>query len=266
MNLDTNSYRFISSKLNSLQSDLLVALPANCRYRHQTIQSKLSLLANYFSQTATIYEQNENSQSGFNFKKGKLKTSTSTDVNLLSLVTKQDKKMSVYGSIRYSIAQAKKTYASDYVSSSLSVNLGDFKATGEAELALWKNQKFDPRVNIDLDADVALASVNLYSKIGTNKVYGTLNARGAVGALYADATCILNKNEQTFEAGAGVCALRGEASISFNVFGAKITLTGTGSIGSAEANVSYHHKNREWEFGSKLGFIAGLGFKVKVNY
>lgn len=24
--------------------------------------------------------------------------------------------------------------------------------------------------------------------------------------------------------------------------------------------------NREWEFGSKLGFIAGLGFKIKVSY
>ena len=34
----------------------------------------------------------------------------------------------------------------------------------------------------------------------------------------------------------------------------------------AEEEVSFSHKNREWEFGSKLGFIAGLGFKVNVTY
>lgn len=30
--------------------------------------------------------------------------------------------------------------------------------------------------------------------------------------------------------------------------------------------MSYRHKNREWEFGSKLGFIAGTGFRLKVSY
>ena len=43
-------------------------------------------------------------------------------------------------------------------------------------------------------------------------------------------------------------------------------MTGSGSIGSAEANLTYHRSAKEWEFGSKLGFIAGLGFKVKVEY
>ena len=29
--------------------------------------------------------------------------------------------------------------------------------------------------------------------------------------------------------------------------------------------LSYRHRNREWEFGSKLGFIAGTGFKVNAS-
>lgn len=84
--------------------------------------------------------------------------------------------------------------------------------------------------------------------------------------MYADATCVLSMEEQTIKAGVGACALRGEASIAFNIFGVKVTLTGKGSLGSAEANFEYSHRNREWIIGSKLGFIAGLGFKIRVNY
>jgi len=51
-----------------------------------------------------------------------------------------------------------------------------------------------------------------------------------------------------------------------NILGAKVTLTAQGSVGSAEANFSYHFSSREWEIGSKLGFIAGLGFKINVSY
>ena len=65
---------------------------------------------------------------------------------------------------------------------------------------------------------------------------------------------------------AGAAAVQGEVQCAFELFGAKVTITGSGSLGSAQAELTYSHKNREWEFGSKLGFIAGLGFHVKVEY
>ena len=85
---------------------------------------------------------------------------------------------------------------------------------------------------------------------------------------FADATCkaAFSRKEQSFEAGVGVAALRGETRCVLNILGVKVTLTAQGSLGSAEANFSYHFSSREWEIGSKLGFIAGLGFKINVSY
>ena len=91
-------------------------------------------------------------------------------------------------------------------------------------------------------------------------------ALGLLMGWYRIAEAIFNLNEQTLDLGVGGSALKGEVEAAFHVFGAKVTLTGQGSVGSAELNMSYHHSNREWEFGSKLGFIVGTGFKVKVQY
>ncbi|MFR9254157.1 MAG: hypothetical protein ACLVJ6_00665 [Merdibacter sp.] len=77
---------------------------------------------------------------------------------------------------------------------------------------------------------------------------------------------VLSAQEQTLKLKAGAAAVQGEVQCAFELFGAKVTITGSGSLGSAQAELTYSHKNREWEFGSKLGFIAGLGFHVKVEY
>jgi hypothetical protein len=64
----------------------------------------------------------------------------------------------------------------------------------------------------------------------------------------------------------GAAALRGECSAAFSLFGVTVTMTGSASLLSTEASMTYRHKNREWEFGTSLGFIAGLGFNWKISY
>lgn len=104
------------------------------------------------------------------------------------------------------------------------------------------------------------------ARIGNSKVYASARATGQVGVAYANCKAVFSKKVQSFEAGVGVAALRGETRCVLNILGAKVTLTAQGSVGSAEANFSYHFSSREWEIGSKLGFIAGLGFKINVSY
>ena len=101
------------------------------------------------------------------------------------------------------------------------------------------------------------------ARIGNSKVYASARATGQVGVAYANCKAVFSKKVQSF---VGVAALRGETRCVLNILGAKVTLTAQGSVGSAEANFSYHFSNREWEIGSKLGFIAGLGFKINVSY
>lgn len=141
---------------------------------------------------------------------------------------------------------------------------GEIKSSISARL--WKNKKFDPRVVLQGEASVALLSSTVNARIGNSKVYASARATGQVGVAYANCKAVFSKKVQSFEAGVGVAALRGETRCVLNILGAKVTLTAQGSVGSAEANFSYHFSNREWGIGSKLGFIAGLGFKINVSY
>lgn len=265
MQINTDNYRSLSGKFNARKRLYIKGLQGISQSRHIQIQNKLSQIANYLSQSASIYEDNERSSNSI-FKDGKLFTSYNTNLNLPSLLSKGDKKSYFSGYAQYSFKEATLAYKNEYLNSTLSLNIGDAKVNVEAELSVWKDKVFDPSLEVDLRADVAVISGNLRAKLGNEYVNSTMNARGTVGALYAQAQCVLSKEEQTLDLGVGACALRGEAEVAINVFGAKVTLIAQGSLGSAEANLSYHHKNREWEFGSKLGFIAGLGFKVRVNY
>lgn len=187
-------------------------------------------------------------------------------MNVPSILQKKSTPSRLEVGFRYTMQEAKIAYQNEWLRSHVGVNLGDIKADAEARCVWFKNKSFDPDIKLELDADASLASANLRARVGGKKVYADLDARGAVGSLYADCFCILNKKEQSFKAAIGAAAVRGEASVCFNVFGVKITLTGQGSLLSAEANIEYKHANREWMFGSKLGFIAGLGFKIRVNY
>ena len=81
-----------------------------------------------------------------------------------------------------------------------------------------------------------------------------------------DLLSLLTKNEQTLRLKAGAAAISGEAQCVLHIFGAKVTLSASASLGSAEAEFVYSNSSREWEFGSKLGFIAGLGFRIKISF
>ena len=160
------------------------------------------------------------------WKPGKVNLIKYTNLNLVSQLTKQSRYS--YGSIRYtkSFKEWNKNYTKPYFHVGANATLLDGEIKSSISARIWKNKKFDPRI--------------------------VLNAFSA--------------KEQSFEAGVGVAALRGETRCVLNILGAKVTLTAQGSVGSAEANFSYHFSSREWEIGSKLGFIAGLGFKINVSY
>lgn len=261
MFINTDSYRMLGLRFQALRNDVIHSNHS----KQALIQNKLKALQSYFTETANLFEKYENENTGI-FTNGQLRMSHYENINVPAILMKQDKKSYFGFGAQYNIKEAALGYHNDLIDANLRMNIGDAKANVDAEFSLWKDEKWDPRFKAELDADVALLSANLQAKVGGSKLNATVDARGAIGALYADATCVLSAEEQTIKAGVGACALRGEASIAFNIFGIKVTLTGQGSLGSAEANFEYTHLNREWIIGTKLGFIAGLGFKIRVNY
>ena len=238
---------------------------ASLQYRHNQIQSRLQHLSSYLLSSAQLLENNESALS-WNVKKGIKNKSNYTNWNALSQMMRKSVKTTIQNSFVYTCCQAKGSYASEYINGDVTFKLGDFNAKGKVQCSLWKKKQFDPKIVFTAGLSASALKANGNLSIGTDSVFGKVEAEGYAGYAYANATAVFTPTEQTFEAGIGAAALKGSVTCSFHLFGSTVTLTGSGSIGSAEANVSYSHKNREWEFGSKLGFICGLGFKVKVNY
>lgn len=264
MNVDTSYLQSISNSLQSYIANLSFE-NASLQYRHNIIQSKLIGLSNYFNQSASLIQFLENNLQT-SYQKGKVTFTHSENLNVKGQFQKKPVTSTMSANIKVTCASASATFNSTFASAGGDISLGEIKAKGSCSLTLWKNKTFDPNVSLLASADASLVSTSVYTKIGTNDIYAMANASGQAGVVYANAKAVLNLNEQTLDLGIGAAAMRGECSFTFYVLGAKVVVTGSGSIGSAEANISYSHKNREWEFGSKLGFIAGLGFDVKVSY
>ncbi|MDO4466321.1 MAG: hypothetical protein Q4C49_04865 [Bacillota bacterium] len=278
MKADSNTYRHIANQIQSRINFGYVFEDPMKRYRHNAIQNKLSQLSSYFSQSANSIENNEYSLLSITpnsitstkegaFQDGHFSTNFNSLINWDSIFNKGNRKSSVTAGFQYAYKEATFFGVNDtYIRSRMNVNLGDVQASGMTKFSLWKDKIFHPDFTIVANMNAAVVAANSYVRLGTNNIFAQVSAKGSVGSVYANATAVLNMEEQTLDLGIGAAAARGEVRCSFTIFGYSVTLTGEGSIGSAEANISYSHKNREWEFGSKLGFIAGLGFKVHVNY
>lgn len=272
MPIDTAVYRRIANGLASRRK--YAAFPGNLplKKEHDRIQNTLDSYIDYFRKSANAYENTENHlmyKSGQSFsylKDGTFRFYHQEDWNALAQLTKKEKNTHLSIGAEYSFKEAGAVYRDELLDAGIQAHLGNIQAKGSCELGLWKEEEFDPRLELSLQAQASLLSLQGQAKIGTKNMY--LQARGDVdvGSVYAQATCIFNKEEQNLEASIGAAAVQGEASIAFHLFGAKVTVSVQGSLGSAEANLTYRHANKEWEFGSKLGFIAGLGFKIKVSY
>ncbi|MBQ0066102.1 MAG: hypothetical protein KBT48_10110 [Firmicutes bacterium] len=265
MNINTSQYRSLSKQIAGYIRYGYVFTTPSLSYRHNQIQKKLSSLSSYFSQSASSIETNESSL--LNSSRAGVQMSFNHYINWNSILSKKEGNSSANFNMKYAYKEVTAfQIQSKYFNSRMDFDIGQFRAQGDAKLAIWKNKILNPDLSLVGSLYASLFTTGVSAQLGNGQVYANLNANGSVGTVYANCKGVLNVKEQTLELGIGAAGAHGEVSCSFNVMGKRIILTGQGSIGSAEANISYSHKNREWEFGSKLGFIAGLGFKVHVNY
>lgn len=264
MKADTNVLQGVANQIVAYLANYTFDKPS-LQNRHTLIQYKLSNLSTYFTQSAAIVNQVESNLTT-SFNAGVFNFSHKENWNAISQMQKKDVSSTVSVTLQATYAQASATFSSTYVSAGGKLNVGDVKGTGKCSVSLWKDKEFDPSVKLEAGLSASLLSTNVNAKIGTNDIYAYGSVDGMAGVVYANSKAVLSFDEQSLNLGIGAAALKGSCTFSFHIFGATIELTGTGALGSFEANLSYSHKSREWEFGSKLGFIAGLGFDVKVSY
>ncbi len=266
MKVDSQHYQIISNELSRYIQGYPSLKNNQLYFRHGKIQTRLQNLSQYFKNSSLEIEKTETSilkkylEPGYFYKSGNVKP------NLKNILQQDGSIGNASLSMNYSYRQCRLSNANKYSSAYIDADVGKFRLKANTECTLYKEKKFNPSLSLKADASLSLLSGTMGARVGTSNIYGRAYASGQVGTVYAKCEAVLSKAEQGFDLGVGASALKGEVEASFNCFGAKVSVTGSGSIGSAEANISYHHSSKEWEFGSKLGFIAGLGFKVKVSY
>ncbi len=261
MKVETDLYRQFALALQNMDTYGIPFKKQDQMNRHIEIVNGIRRLSHFFEQSAGLYENLEQ-QNKTNSTLGPIPVSK----DFSWVPSSQQSSHHLYKTFDGALSRKTYTYNNDYLNASLNVNLGSVRAEGEIEYSVWKNGKIDPSLEINAVATMSVLDFTGYVDVGNTYLHNQTRAEVRVGTVYADAQVILSMEEQTVDLGVGASAIKGEVESSFDVFGIRITLTGTGSVGSAEANITYHHKNREWEFGSKLGFIVGLGYKVRVEY
>ena len=260
MNIDTGACQSIAVSLSGWQKSFYF-YTYTLNQRHAMILQKMAHLQSFFSGLSSEAEQLESTL----FQKA------SMHPGVLEMKADHDynpKKNVVYvtADLHYDAASGKNVSYTPYSQSSFETGMGQAGMAVSCIVGLKnKKKRQNPHLAVEAKAEASLLSARADTAIGKTPLSLSASATGKVGTAEAKAKAVLSYTERDVEFHVGAAALEGEAECSFQIFHAHITLTGSGSLGCAQLGASYSHKNKEWEIGSKLGFIAGAGFKVKIK-
>lgn len=268
MKLDTNQCAEISRWLSSVPP-FLSGLDPRLYARAKGILDGIQELKAFFDRLEQMGQATE--QSVMNSLPYSASTGTpglsagwSANGNVMGLMAGSS--ASLRGNLHYALSGASAVYQAEHVTASASVSALQASAVGYGSLKLMKDGQFSPRIKANAKVQGSVLAVSSSASVSSLGGSASASLCAEAGAVYAGASAVFSPTEASVDLGVGAAAVRGECTIAFTVLGSTITLTGSGSLGSAEASLSFGYKNREWEIGSKLGFIAGLGFKLKVEY
>lgn len=166
-----------------------------------------------------------------------------------------------FDAFRYTLGRDSK-----YTSANAQFALGSARVSADGKAMLYEEGTWNPQLQLEAEAQAALAQLKAGFDIGTSYVHAGIEASVGVGVAKGSAKAVIKKDEVTLKGEIGVAAVQGEVKGKFSLFGADITLSGTGELGAAGVGAEFSSKKGEVEFGGKASLLAGLGFKVKIIY
>lgn len=166
----------------------------------------------------------------------------------------------------YSFMDFDASYKSKYVKAGGSVSLLQAKGNVDAGLELFKNGKFDPSLKFEASASASVANASVNAKIGNNTLNASAEASGSLLVAHGEARVALSKEGISAKVDVGAAVAKGEVKGAIEFFGIKISASGSGELGAAGFGAEFTNKKGEFSFGGKLSLIAGLGFKIKIEY
>ena len=261
MQIDTQICKNTASALKNWQHTFYF-YKTDLNTRHDLIQKKIYQLSMYFQKLAIDAEQVEQELSNDPFfHEGGLIFNHTVDWRPKKNTLVAD------ASISYDGASGKNVSQTFYSNSSFEMNIGHAIFATGCEIGILNGKhKIEPHIQAEADAEASLITSTATVDIGENPISAYATTIGKVGVAQAQAKAVLSDSEQSFGFSIGTAALEGEVECGFYLLGVNVQLKTSGALGCAQLEGSYSHKNKEWELGCKLGFIAGLGFDLKVKY
>lgn len=261
MQIDTQICKNTASTLKNWQRTFYF-YKTDLNTRHTLIQKKLFQLSLYFQKLAIDAEQVEQElRNEPFFHEGQLIFDHSIGWMPKKNIAVAD------ASISYDGASGKNISQTPYSNSSFEMNIGHAILATECEAGILNEKhKIEPHIKAEADAEASLLTSTAKVDIGKKPISAFATTTGKVGVAQAQAKAVLNDSEQSLGFSVGAAALEGEVECGIDLLGINVQLKTSGALGCAQLEGSYSHKNKEWELGCKLGFIAGLGFDLKVKY
>lgn len=269
------------AELIALQKQLALQLSNTERYFHtswqqieqmETTMSKKSL-AKLSAKTIAAANSTPSSDSDFQnrwysnsqalYTSHRYHTTLNANRNLLGYI-KNGVCAGLYGG--FDTWKGRGGYDGSLVQGEVHASVGSVHVSGDVKGVLYQNGGFSPALEVKAEAEGTLAQCGLGLHVGNEWVHADGEASLGIGVVTGSAKAVINKDELTLKAEVGAAAVQGKVEGSFTLFGVKITATGTGELGSAGAGAEFSSKKGELEFGGKLSLLAGLGFKIRINY
>lgn len=153
-----------------------------------------------------------------------------------------------------------------YAQGGVGAALGSAHAALDVRGTLFDKGKLTPTLHLESEVGASLAKGEVHAGIENKYLHAIGEVSLAIGAITGHVKAVINKKEVSLKAEVGAAAVRGEVRGVISIFGINIRAIGVGELGSAGASAEFSSKQGEFEFGGKVSFLAGLGFKIKVTY
>ena len=188
MNIDTEQCHNIARQFSTWQKWIYFN-EFELDHRHQQIQQGLESLQLYFAEMARQAEQVEEAIHPHSQSYWKVNHHFTPISNFLGKKSAFSMGASCIYHAHHSVRQNEHA--------SLTTNVGNFQASGTCQAGIWKEQKFDPNLKMQIQSQASLLHATATTKLGGNKVYFETKETAKVGVVVAKAEAILNKEEQT---------------------------------------------------------------------
>ena len=243
-------------KMFVLQVEKLEAYVAN------SIQAYAHLESRQIQKANTIFDEKQWIKEGLTYRH-RIHHSIRKDKSIISYLTNG---ICVGAFAKVEAAKYKYQYCDDLFSANVNASIGNARGKVDAKVLLFEGKQFKPSLHLLAEAKASLAKGGIGASLGNSYVHADGNVDVEVGCVKASAKAVVNEDGIDLKAEVGAAAVSTQIKGSFTFLGVRVSATGIYEFASVGASAEFSKTTGKFSFGAKGSLIAGLGFKIDIDY